>query len=303
MTGPTGVVPPAGGAVLFDRPRVGAVVVSGPDAIGFLHSLLSQDLGGLADGAAAPALLLNPRGRIEAVTRVLRRGPEELWLDCEPDDAARLAGRLEAYRMRVDVTIDDRSATWGRLVVRGPSTAAWRGLAEAEAGGVGAAVVGEGWPGSPGFDVLGPRDATVAVARELLRDGAVPGDDAAYEALRIACGVPRPGAEIDDRTMVQEAFLDRDAVSFSKGCFVGQEVVGRIHARGHVNRLLRHVRPVDPTAVLRPGADVDLGGRAVGSVTSSAPGLSLGYVRREVEPPAEATVGGAPVLVEALPGR
>jgi len=291
-------------AVLFDRPAVGSVVVTGPDASGFLQSLLSQDLDAVPEGGAVAALLLTPRGRIEVALRVLRRGPEELWLDCEPADGPRLAARLEAYRIRVDVRIDDRSEGWGHLVVRGASAPGHLGAAgAAAAGGSAVAVVGDGWPGSPGFDVLGPREATDPVARELLAAGVVAGDEDRYEALRVSCGVPRPGAEIDERTLVQEAFLDRDAVSFTKGCFVGQEVVGRVQARGHVNRLLRHIRPADPTVVLEAGVEVSVSGRPVGSVTSSTAGLSLGYVRREVETPAEAEVDGHPVVVEALPGR
>ena len=83
----------------------------------------------------------------------------------------------------------------------------------------------------------------------------------------------------------QEAFLEVDAVSFTKGCFVGQELVCRIDSRGHVNRFLRHLVPADDGRVLPVGAEVTVGDKVVGTVTSSAPGIALGYVRREVEPP------------------
>ena len=99
----------------------------------------------------------------------------------------------------------------------------------------------------------------------------------------------------------QEAFLEQDAVSFTKGCFVGQELVCRIDARGHVNRFLRHLVPEAPDTLLPVGAEVTVGDRKVGVVTSSAPGIALGYVRREVEPPAEATIAGVGVTVRALP--
>jgi folate-binding protein YgfZ len=119
-------------------------------------------------------------------------------------------------------------------------------------------------------------------------------DDAtllAENAARIAAGTPRLGADLDDSVIPQEAFLERDAVSFTKGCFVGQELVCRIDARGHVNRFLRHVVPDEADALLPVGAEVVVDGKTVGVVTSSAPGIALGYVRREVEPPAPATVG------------
>ena len=123
---------------------------------------------------------------------------------------------------------------------------------------------------------------------------------AAEEAARIAAGVPRLGADLDDSVIPQEAFLERDAVSFTKGCFVGQELVCRIDSRGHVNRFLRHLVPTDRDAVLSVGAEIAVAGKTVGTITSSAPGIALGYVRREVEPPAEATVGGETVSVTAI---
>ena len=98
----------------------------------------------------------------------------------------------------------------------------------------------------------------------------------------------------------QEAFLEVDAVSFTKGCFIGQELVCRIDTRGHVNRFLRRLRAEDPAAVLAPGSEVTVAGKVVGRITSSVPGLALAYVRREIEPPADATVGTTEVTVEPV---
>jgi folate-binding protein YgfZ len=122
------------------------------------------------------------------------------------------------------------------------------------------------------------------------------------ERARVAAGIPRLGADLDDSVIPQEAFLEVDAVSFTKGCFVGQELVCRIDARGHVNRFLRHLVPDDDTVVLPVGGEITVGSKVVGTITSSAPGVALGYVRREVEPPAPATVDGAPLTVRAIPG-
>ena len=124
---------------------------------------------------------------------------------------------------------------------------------------------------------------------------------AAEESARIGAGVPRMGADLDDSVIPQEAFLELDAVSFTKGCFIGQELVCRIDSRGHVNRFLRHVVPDDPGVTLPVGAEIVVGEKVVGSVTSSAPGIAMGFVRREVDPPASATVDGGPVYVEATP--
>lgn len=123
---------------------------------------------------------------------------------------------------------------------------------------------------------------------------------AAEEDARIRTGVPRLGADLDDSVIPQEAFLEQDAVSFTKGCFVGQELVCRIDSRGHVNRFLRRLEPSDGITVLPVGAEIVVDGKTVGAVTSSTTGAALGYVRREVEPPATATVAGAAVTVAPL---
>ncbi|MEO6469761.1 MAG: hypothetical protein ABIP21_11735 [Acidimicrobiia bacterium] len=124
---------------------------------------------------------------------------------------------------------------------------------------------------------------------------------AAEEAARIAAGVPRMGADLDDSVIPQEAFLELDAVSFTKGCFIGQELVCRIDSRGHVNRFLRHVVPDDSGVTLPVGAEIVVGEKVVGSITSSAPGAAIGFVRREVDPPASATVGRVAAQIAALP--
>ena len=124
---------------------------------------------------------------------------------------------------------------------------------------------------------------------------------AAEESARIAAGVPRLGADLDDSVIPQEAFLELDAVSFTKGCFIGQELVCRIDSRGHVNRFLRHVVPADSGVTLQVGAEITVGEKVVGSITSSTAGIALGFVRREVDPPASGVVDGVAVQIAALP--
>ncbi len=124
---------------------------------------------------------------------------------------------------------------------------------------------------------------------------------AVEEAARIAAGIPRMGADLDDSVIPQEAFLELDAVSFTKGCFIGQELVCRIDSRGHVNRFLRHVVPPDSDVTLPVGAEIVVGEKVVGSVTSAAPGIAMGFVRREVDPPTSASADGVAVQIQALP--
>ncbi len=148
-------------------------------------------------------------------------------------------------------------------------------------------------PVDGGADVIGPQAALGAV------DGPGALDADAYERARIEAGVPRLGAELDESTIPQEAYLDLDAVSFTKGCFLGQELVARIDSRGHVNRLLRRLRTDSETA-LEPGTEVEVDGKVVGTVTSAVPGVALAYVRHEVEPGTTATVAGTPVSIEPV---
>ena len=123
---------------------------------------------------------------------------------------------------------------------------------------------------------------------------------AAEEAARIAAGIPRLGADLTDSVIPQEAFLELDAVSFTKGCFVGQELVCRIDSRGHVNRFLRHIVPRAADLVLPVGAEITVGAKVVGTITSTAPGIALAFIRREVEPPAAGTVGAETVTIRAI---
>ncbi len=288
-------------AGVVDRSDRGAVLVTGPDTLPFLQSLVSADLDDLADGRGAHSLLLTPQGKLDVDFRLLLVG-DDCWLDCEPGFGARLAESLDRFRIRVQAEVIDRSATWGCLSVVGPDAAGSTGAfgvtlpatPHAYVRWRDAAIARLPWPTGAAFDVVGPR-ATVDDATVLLTRAGLPrcGADA-YEAVRIRAGVPRQGADLDDKTIPQEAFLERDAVSFTKGCFLGQELVCRIDTRGHVNRYLRRVELLDGA---RPplGAEVVVGGKVVGSLTSvvDAPDLEwagLGYVRHEVEPPARAAL-------------
>ena len=315
------------GAGLVDRCARGAVAVTGPDAIAFLHSLLSQDIAGLSDGEGVHSLLLHPQGKLDVDLRMLRVG-DEGWLDCDVGRGEQLASSLVRFKIRVKAEVEDRTGTWGCLAVRGPKAAeaveAASGLTVPEAAhahlapgpGVspkawgGVRLVRADWPGVPGVDVVGTLDSLEGAWGELVGAGVVPAGLTAYEAVRVAAGVPRQGRDLDERTIPQEAFLDLDAVSFTKGCFLGQELVCRIDTRGHVNRYLRRL---DLAAGTRPpvGAEVVWKGKEVGALSSVAASkagtVALGYLRKEVDLPAEVILrwegGEAPATAIALPGR
>ena len=296
-------------AGMFDRSSRGTVVVHGPDAQKFLQALLSADVDALVDGTGTRTLFLTPQGRLDVEARMLRvdtaDGPE-FWLDTDVGAAVRLATGLLRFRLRTKVDIDDRTATFAQLGVRGPdaTSSVSQALdvtvpdaiaAHAHVAWRGARVVRADWPDRAGVDVTGPVADVTAAWEALLAHGVARAGLEAYEAARIEAGVPRLGPDLDERVLAHEAFLDRDAVSFTKGCFLGQEVVCRIDSRGRVNRFLRGLRVVGDE---HPpvGSEVVVDDRVVGTLTSVAappdggPVVALAYVRREVEPPTTVTL-------------
>jgi len=288
--------------VIFDRSPWGLVVVSGPDATSFLQAIVSQDLDPVDDGETVASLLLHPQGKLDVAFRATRRG-EEWWLDTQADYGPHLAEALGRYKIRVKVDIDDRTSETGLASVVGESV--W--AISAPQGGTIAQthLLSTEWGGVEGVDVVGP---VAAVRAWIDASGLRGGSDEEFEALRIEAGVPRLGVDVDDSTIPQEAGLEVDAVSFTKGCFLGQELVCRIDARGHVNRFLRRLS-LPGTAVPAHGAEIARDDKVVGVVTSATavPGedrvVALAMLRREVEPPAEVTVrwdgADAPAVVLA----
>ena len=273
------------GAVDLRRDFVRA---AGPDAVVFLQGQLSQDVAGLAEGGSTWALLLQPQGKVVAFLRVLRTGEEEFVLETDAGFGETVIERLTRFRLRVKCDLDPLE--WRCVAVRGPRSH------ELVEGGVVA-----DWPGLPGADLVGESVAAPEGVPACSMD--------AYEAVRIEAGIPVMGRELDESTIPEEAGVVQRSVSFTKGCYTGQELVARIDSRGgNVPRRLRGV-VLDSTAPV--GAALEADGKEVGRLTSVAwsPGLdatvALAYVRRAVEPPAEVVVtwdgGSAPARVEALP--
>ncbi len=270
--------------VVFDRSPRGLVAVEGADATSFLQSLLSQDVTPVGVGETVRSLLLHPQGKLDVILRATRTADQSWWLDTDPVQGAHLAAALGRYRIRVKVDIEDRTALTGMLSVVGARIDVPEGCI----------AVPTEWDATPGVDVIGPRAVVAAFREELTRERPL-GTAEQLEALRIACGIPMVGVDVDERTIPQEAFLERDAISFTKGCFVGQELVCRIDTRGHVNRYLRRLC-LDGRSVPPAGAEVVVDDTVRGEVTSAAavPGedrvVALAMVRREVEPPTDVLV-------------
>ncbi len=253
---------------MLDRAFVRA---SGPDAVAYLQSMVSNDVEAVAPGAGMYALLLTPKARVIADLEVFRVG-EDLVLACPPQAAGDVLETLVRARFRKKVALDpaEYALVWG------------------EADGA-----------------LALLDTPVGVERLV---AAAPGNGAATEAdwelARIEAGMPRFGYEFDASSMPAEAGLETRAISFTKGCYPGQEPVARLHYRGHANRGVRGVRfdggtPSRETEVVVDGGSV---GRVTSAVESPRFGpIGLAILRREVAEGARGDAGGVPITVVALP--
>ena len=278
----------------FELPRDFLRVV-GPDAVSWMQGQLSQDVAALAVGASADSLLLQPQGKVDALVRVTRMGADELVLDVDEGYGEAVLARLRRFKIRIKADVEPLD--WHALALRGPRAAA------VAAGATGGTVVPADWPGLPGVDVIG--EAPALAEPPVRRCGLE-----AWETVRIEAGIPAMGAELTERTIPAEAGIVARTVSFTKGCYTGQELVARIDSRGgNVPRRLRGI--VVAGAIPPVGATVVVGDKEVGTLTSVAPAaggdgsVALAYVRRDVEPPAGAEVrwegGTATAQVETLP--
>lgn len=290
-----------------DRMRM---TFSGAGAKAAVGGLVTNDVVALTPGHGQRAAALTVKGRVIAVVRVFDRG-DDLLVDSEARSGVGFVSMIKKFvnpRLAKYTVITDST---GCLGVYGDTAAS--ALADACAASMGAALsleasaleslgahavitIGAGEStltivrsadfALPGFDVIGTRAAIDALERALIAAGWSLADDAALQASRIEAGLPAWGVELNDETLAQEAALDAlGAISFSKGCYTGQEVVARIHFRGHVNRLLRRLTSSTPLPV---GALVyDEAGAEVGDVRSTAVSatrgaLAIAMIRREV---------------------
>jgi len=272
------------------------IEASGPDAASFLQGQLSQDVAALAVGAGAYSLLLQPQGKVDAWLRVSRLGEERFLLDVDAGWGDAVLRRLARFKLRTrcEFTVLEGWVCWA---VRGADDGVSALLRDRAIAADDGAVVALAWPESPGFDRLGP-------GLEALDGIPIAGDDA-YTAARIEAGVPAMGSELDESTIPAEAgrwLIDR-SVSFTKGCYTGQELVARVDSRG--NNTPRKLRLGRAPAGLVAGMALSLDGEAVGTVTSATAdgAAALVYLRRAVEVPVVlAGPDGVRVDVDRLPG-
>jgi tRNA-modifying protein YgfZ len=291
---------------LLERAGRGLIRVAGPDAAEYLQGQLTNDVEALEPGDGQYAALLDRKGHMQSDLRVLRPGAEEILLETEPEGLAASLRHLQMYSIGRDVSVTDQSAERSVLSLIGPRSAELAGTAALPEHACETATVGTvaclaaGTAG--GIDLIVAAAEAGAVAEFLGGAGAAPVSPEAVEILRVEAGVPRFGAEMGTETMPAEAGIVEDAVSFTKGCYIGQETVARLHYKGRPNRHLRGLRLSAPAAA---GVPVQLGEKEVGRLGTACVSPALGPIglailRREAEPGTTVELGEDGVTAEVV---
>jgi folate-binding protein YgfZ len=311
------------GAGLIDRSGAGRILLTGADRRTYLQGLLTNDIAALTPGTGCYAAMLTAQGRMMTDMRVLELG-DGVLLDVPLAVTTAIRDHLDRFIFSEDVQVEDVTAARAEVGIHGPGALDVLVKAGTEGAppsslfqstrirlaGVDAVLVRSDDAGVLGYGVIVDAANAESVAAALLAAGAVRVSGADAEAVRIESGRPRFGVDMDTDTIPLEAGLEERAISRSKGCYVGQEVIVRVQDRGHgrVAKRLVGLRFEAAAAVPVAGARIVSGEREIGRVTSAtwspalARPIALGYVHRDfVEPGTPVTVDGATAAVTGLP--
>ncbi|HSP81223.1 MAG TPA: glycine cleavage T C-terminal barrel domain-containing protein [Myxococcaceae bacterium] len=300
---------------LHDASYREALRITGEDRASFLHGMVTQEVKGLAPGAATYAAMVTVKGAMVADARIVRR-TDDLVLELEPGLGAKVREFLEKFLISEDAEVHEATGELAVLRLLGPGTG---GLLGAVLGGpfapleqdvtrpgtlagVEVLLLGSQRVEAHGVDLLVPRGGLEAVWKALVEAGPAHGlrpvGWRVMEELRVEAGVPRYGQDLVDTTIPLEADLSH-AISYNKGCYIGQEVIARATFRGHMNRKLAGL--VLGEAEAAPGTELKKEGKKVGWLTSVVRSprkgqyVALGYVHRDhLEPGTVLTVGEGP---------
>jgi folate-binding protein YgfZ len=295
-------------AALFDVSHHGKVELAGPEADGFLQNLCTNDVVKLRDGYGCEAFLTTNQAKTVAYLLTYRHqsGTEgtAFWLDAGPGMGDKVAKHLDRYLISEQVVITDRTLEFGQVHLAGPRAreVLERALlgespplvelqhTKANVGGTAIFIRGHSPLGLPGYDILVSRDDAAALWQTLFESGAIPAGIETYHALRVEAGTPQYGIDIDETNLPQEVGRVDQSISFTKGCYIGQETIARIRTYGHVNRslvgLILEGQGTEPS-----GTKLFRDGKEAGHLTSCVHSprlkgvIALGYVRRGNQEP------------------
>jgi folate-binding protein YgfZ len=285
---------------VVDRSGRGKLALTGSEAKDFLHGQVTNDILGLTPGHGCYAAFLTHKGKMLGDMRVFDLG-DELLLDCERVALQELFNMIRRYKLGRDVELHKRTLEYGLLSVIGPDAPDLAGPQEHDnaahtLGGANVFAVRT----DVGIDVFCQAGDKDAVRAALDFPDATEGD---AEIVRVEHGRPRYGVDLDDSVIPQEAGLNERAVSFTKGCYVGQETVARLHYRGKPNRRLLGLRLSEPAP---PGTELHLGEKVVGKLGSVVVSpdhgpIGLALVRREANPGDTVDLAGSTALIVDVP--
>jgi len=295
-----------GGAGLIDLSARGRIRVSGSEAVMFLNGIVTNDMKSLELNAWMPAAFANVQGRLLAAVRIVHR-EDGFLIDTEAPTRDSVMKLIERFTMAGDFKVADLTEETAALSVQGKTS---REVVEKVFGapaaecerqksltvnfqGAAVTLIRATHTAEDGFDVFVNRERLQTMSEALMKAGGQSITDETFETLRIEAGIPRYGVDMDETTVVTETNLE-DAVSFTKGCYVGQEIIVRIKHRGHVAKKLTGIVLNDTRPTPRNGAISSAEGKEIGRVTSSAfsPQLNravvLGYVKYDYLAPGTA---------------
>ncbi len=275
------------GLVVLDRE---VILATGEAVVDYLQGQLSQDVADMGPGVARWAFILQPQGKVDAWFRVTRLDEATFVLDIDAGWADQLLARLERFKLRTPVTFE--KVDWQVTAARGPAVPTPAAPPDPARG----LVVPVEWPGEVGWDLIGDGGADLGLPEC---------EPAAAEALRIEAGRPRMGHELDDATIPNETGMVPLSVSFTKGCYTGQELVARLDSRG--NNTPRRLVGIHLTGPVESGTpllheDKDVGRiTSVAAVSSFGHPVALAYLARGVDLPADLDAAGEQARAVALP--
>ncbi|HXD87542.1 MAG TPA: glycine cleavage T C-terminal barrel domain-containing protein [Urbifossiella sp.] len=300
------------GAALFDTSAAAKLELTGPDVPMFLANLCTNDIKNLPAGRGCAAYFCDPRGKVQFQTWIYNASPS-FWIETTAGRNEALFKYLDRYRISERVELTDRTMEFAQFHLAGPMarTVLEKALGDAfdlpEFGHVDGKIRRRDWIGIAGFDLLAARDEAAGLRKRVLDAGAREAGANVFETLRIEAGTPLFGPDIDDNRFVMEVGGADRAVSFTKGCYLGQEPIVMARDRaGHVNRLFVGLKALEGELPPPPGTRLTHEGQDVGQVTSScqspwlgAP-LALAYVRWKHHEPGTRLVGESQT-VEVIP--
>ncbi|MBI2526997.1 MAG: aminomethyl transferase family protein [Candidatus Rokubacteria bacterium] len=310
------------GAGLADRSPVGKAAVTGRDRAAFLHGMLSNDIKGLKPGQGCPAALLDAHGKVMSLLSVYAL-EDRLLLELPPGSTEKTLQVIDHFLISEKASLEPADEAFSVLSLQGPGagallerlaggalTLAPYAHAEVTLGETAARIIHRAEGAPAGFQCWTAAAAGAALWETLVAAGARPVGVEAWEVLRVEAGIPLYGHDVDETVILPETRLEH-LVSYTKGCYIGQEVVARVKYRGHVNRALAGLI-LEGERVPAHGARILVDGTEIGRVTSAVRSLALGtpialgYVRREhLDPGTALTVAAGdaqlPARVAALP--